>query len=72
MEKIKQELAGAVDEDEFEQAYLYATEGKHDNLCISFNPDCPTKRYRKNLNEFIIFPDAEKECRCGKTKKGNP
>ena len=71
MEKIKQELAGAVDEDEFEQAYLYATEGKHDNLCISFNPDCPTKRYRKNLNEFIIFPDAEKECKC-KTKTQNP
>lgn len=71
MEKIKQELAGAVEEDEFEQAYLYATEGKHDNLCISFNADCPTKRYRKNLNEFIIFPDAEKECKC-KTKTRNP
>jgi len=68
MEKIKQELAGAVEEDEFEQAYLYATEGKHDNLCISFNADCPTKRYRKNLNQFIIFPSAEKECKC-KTKK---
>jgi len=66
LKKIKEELAGAVDEDYFEQAYAYATEGKHDNLCISFNPDCPTKRFRKNLNEFIIFPEAEKECRCGK------
>lgn len=70
MEKIKQELAGAVDETEFEQAYLYATEGKHDNLCISFNPDCPTKRYRKNLNSYIIFPSAESECQCH-SKKGN-
>ena len=66
MEKIKQELAGAVDEAEFETAYLYATEGKHDNLCISFNPDCPTKRYRKNLNEYLIFESAEKECQCAK------
>ena len=68
MKKIKDELAGAIDEDEFEQAYLYATEGKHDNLTISFNPSCPTKRFRKNLNEYIIFPDAEKECKC-KMKK---
>lgn len=69
MEKIKQELAGAVDENEFEEAYLYATEGKHDNLCITFNPDCPTKRYRKNLSEFLIFPDSEKECKCSKKGK---
>ena len=68
MKKIKDELAGAIDEDEFEQAYLYATQGKHDNLTISFNPSCPTKRFRKNLNEYIIFPDAEKECKC-KMKK---
>jgi len=66
MKKLKDELAGAIDEEEFEQAYLYATDGKHDNLTISFNPDCPTKRFRKNLSEFIIFPEAEKECRCGK------
>ena len=65
MKKLKDELAGAIDEEEFEQAYLYATDGKHDNLTITFNPDCPTKRFRKNLNEFIIFPEAEKECRCG-------
>ena len=66
MKKIKDELAGAVDEAEFETAYNYATKGKHDNLCISFNCDCPTKRYRKNLNEFIIFESAEKECVCPK------
>ncbi len=65
MKKIKDELAGAIDEAEFEQAYLFATEGKHDNLTITFNPDCPTKRFRKNLNQFIIFESAEKECRCG-------
>jgi len=69
MKKLKDELAGAIDEEEFEQAYLYATDGKHDNLTITFNPDCPTKRFRKNLNEFIIFPEAEKECKC-KSKMG--
>ena len=69
MEKIKQELAGALDEAEFEEAYLYATEGKHDNLCISFNADCSTKMYRKNLNQFLVFESAQKECRCGKDLK---
>ena len=66
MKKIEDELAGAVDEQEFEVAYNFATKGKHDNLCISFNCDCPTKRYRRNLNEFIIFDSAEKECVCPK------
>ena len=66
MKKIKDELAGAIDEEQFEQAYIYATDGKHDNLTISFNPSCPTKRFRKNLNEYIIFPDAESQCKCGK------
>jgi len=69
MDKIKQELAGAIDEQHFEEAYLYATEGKHDNLCISFNADCPTKMFRRNLNEFIIFPDAEAQCMCPKKGK---
>ena len=69
MKKIKDELAGAIDEAEFEEAYLFATEGKHDNLTITFNPDCPTKRFRKNLNQFIIFESAEKECQC-KSKMG--
>ena len=66
MKKIKDELAGAIDEDEFEQAYLFATEGKHDNLTITFNPSCPTHRLRNYLNQFIIFESAEKECRCHK------
>ncbi len=69
MEKIVDELAGAIDENDFQEAYLYATDGKHDNLCISFNADCRTKMYRKNLSEFLIFPDAEKECKCGSKKE---
>jgi len=66
LKKIKDELAGAVDEAEFETAYNYSTAGKHDNLTISFNCDCPTKRYRRNLNEFLVFESAEKECVCAK------
>lgn len=69
MEKIIDELGGAVDEDQFREAYEYALKDKHDNLCISFNPKCPTLRYRRNLNEFIIFEDAQKECKCHKKDK---
>lgn len=68
LEGIISEMGGAIDPEQFTQAYNYALQDKHDNLCISFNPKCPTMRYRKNLNEFIIFDDAAKECKC-KNKK---
>ena len=69
MKKINDELAGAIDEEQFFIAYNYALKDKHDNLSITFNPHCPTKMFRRNLNEFIIFPDAAKECKCGKGRK---
>jgi len=42
MEAIMKELGGAVDPEQFQQAYDYALQDKHDSLCISFNPKCPT------------------------------
>lgn len=69
IDKIVQEMGGAVDPDEFRQAYEYALKDKHDNLTVSFNPKCGTLRYRKNLNELIMFEDALKECQCKKKAK---
>ena len=66
MQKIVEEMGGAVDEDEFKNAYTYAIQKKHDNLMVDLFPKCPTKRYRRNLSEFIIFPNQEKECVCHK------
>ena len=63
MKKITEELSGAVDEEQFKKAYEYAIKKKHDNLTISFG-GCAEKRFRKNLNECIIF----EECDCHKKK----
>ena len=64
MKKIMEELAGAVDPAELEQAFEIAIKEKHDNLMIDLFPKCATKQYRRNLTDFIIFPTAE--CQCGK------
>ena len=64
MDTILKELGGAVDPEQFKQAYEYALKDKHDNLTISFNPKCPTLTFRRNLNEILMFEDAMKECQC--------
>jgi hypothetical protein len=51
------------------EAYKMATREKHGNLLVDFNPKCPTMRFRKNLNELLIFDDDAKECNC---KGGSP
>lgn len=64
MEKVKEEIGSVVDEDKFMEAYKMATRDKHGNLLVDFNPKCPTMRFRKNLNELLIFDDDAKECNC--------
>ena len=64
MDKMVEELAGAVDEEKFMEAYNYAIQDKHDSLLISFKPHCPTHTFKRNLNELIIFPSDAKECHC--------
>ena len=66
--KILEELGGAIPEIELKEAYRHAIKEKHDNLTVDLFPKCGTKRYRRNLNEFIIFPDAKKDCQCKKKK----
>ena len=64
LDKMMDELAGAVDEVKFMEAYNYAIKDKHDSLLVSFKPHCPTHTFKRNLNELIIFPDDAKECHC--------
>lgn len=62
MDAIREELANVVDEDLFNQAYDYATKEKYGNLTVDFKPKCPSKTFRKNLNEIICFEQLPCEC----------
>tara|TARA_R100000005_G_scaffold93399_1_gene68799 strand:+ start:13 stop:972 length:960 start_codon:yes stop_codon:yes gene_type:complete len=64
LSKIREELGSAVDEDKFMKAYEYATKERYGNLLVDFKPNCPTKTFRKNLNELIIFKEDLAECQC--------
>ncbi len=64
MERVKEEIGSVVDEEKFMESYKLATREKHGNLLVDFNPKCPTMRFRKNLNELLIFDDDAKECQC--------
>ena len=66
LQKIKEELGSAVDENKFTEAYEIATKEKFGNLLVDFNPKCPTQTFRKNLNQLIIFDDDMKQCNCPK------
>ena len=57
MDAIKEELANVVDESLFTKAYEYATKVKFGNLTVDFRPKCPSKTFRKNLNEIIVFDE---------------
>lgn len=70
LEKMISEFGGAISEEKFRKAYDTAIKNDFDNLTISFGRlECETMRFRRNLNEFIIFPEDEKNCKC-KDKKG--
>ena len=64
LQKMIDELAGAVDEVKFMEAYNYAIQDKHDSLLVSFKPHCPTHTFKRNLNELIIFDEDKKEFHC--------
>jgi hypothetical protein len=67
LQAIKEELANVVDEELFDEAYKYATKEKYGSLTTDFKPKCPTLTFRKNLNQFIKFPQLG--CTCNENKK---
>jgi len=60
---IKEEIGSVIDESDFDTSYEYATRDPYGSLCIDFKSKCPTKKFRKNLNECIIFPDMVCTCK---------
>lgn len=60
---IEEEIGSVIDLEKFREAYSKATDEKYGNLTIDFNPKCPQKTFRKNLNECIIFPDLNCNCK---------
>ncbi len=65
LDKMISEFGGAISEKTFRDAYDYAIREDFDNLTISFGRlECETLRFRRNLNEFILFPEAVKTCKC--------
>ena len=66
LQAIREELANVVDVDLFEKAYDYATKEKYGSLTVDFRSKCPTKTFRKNLNQLIKFPELP--CDCNKNK----
>ncbi len=63
MEVIEEEIGSVIDIYKFQKAYDYATREKYGNLTIDFNPKCPSKTFRKNLNECLIFDDLKCTCK---------
>jgi len=64
LDSIREELANVVSEELFDKAYAYATKEKFGNLTVDFRPKCPSKTFRKNLNECIMFDELP--CSCNK------
>ena len=64
MEVIKEELGSVIDVELFIKAYDHATKEKYGSLTLEFNPKCPSKTFRKNLNECIVFDELP--CKCKK------
>ena len=64
MEVIKEELGSVIDVELFIKAYDHATKEKYGSLTLDFNPKCPSKTFRKNLNECIVFDELP--CKCKK------
>ncbi len=55
MQVIKEELGSVIDEELFTKAYKHATAEKYGNLTVDFNPKCPSKTFRKNLNQCLVL-----------------
>jgi len=64
--KIRDELGSSLDVDKFDLAYQIATKEKYGFLLCDFNAKCPTKAFRKGLNEYIVFQDDADACACEK------
>ncbi len=63
LDVIKEELGSVIDVELFDKAYEYSTAEKYNNLTIDFAAKCPSKVFRKNLNEAIVFDELPCNCK---------
>jgi len=64
LKKIKEESDLEITDEEFENMLNKCHSEEYQFLMIDFAPKCPTKKYRKGFNEFLIPPSNEGKCRC--------
>ena len=50
---IYKSVSGNITEEQFNRALDYATKDRYDSLVIDFHPKSPSKRLRKNFDEYI-------------------
>ena len=66
IKKIKEESDLEVTDEEFETMLNTCHSEDFQFLMIDFASKCPTKKYRKGFNEFLIPPSNKDKCKCNK------
>ena len=71
LKNIYEEVGSALTEEEFMALYDMACDddnNPHNFLLLDFFPKCPTKKYRKNLDTYLILDKDKDKCKCNKRK----
>jgi len=66
IQKIKEESDLEVTDEEFQNMLHHCHSEDFQFMMIDFSAKCPTKKYRKGFNEYIIPPSLEGKCKCKK------
>ena len=66
IKKIKEEADLEITDEEFDEMLNKCHSEDYQFLMIDFAAKCPTKKYRKGFNEFLIPPTNEGKCKCPK------
>ena len=66
IKKIKEECDLEITEEEFNELLSTCHSEDYQFLLIDFSAKCPTKKYRKGWNQYLIPPSIEGKCKCKK------
>ena len=64
LQEIYDSVSGEVTYEQFMDGYEYATNKPHGSFVMDFFPKCSMKRFRCNMDEFLVMDGVE--CECGK------
>jgi len=59
LDDIYTSMAGEVSKEQFYKAYEYATQERYNSFIIDLNPKDPNKKFRKNLDEYLIMEEKQ-------------